>query len=48
LPDTGANAGGGIDWSSFGLVALIALAAGTLAGGTYYYAARRVTGGREE
>jgi hypothetical protein len=48
LPDTGANGGGGIDWSSFGLVGLLALVAGTIAGGTYYYAARRVTAGRDE
>jgi hypothetical protein len=48
LPDTGANGGGGIDWSGMSLVALIALAAGAVAGGTYYYAARRVTAGRDE
>jgi hypothetical protein len=46
LPDTGANDGGGMDWMSFSLVALIALAAGGVAGGTYYYAARRVVDDR--
>lgn len=45
LPDTGNDGDGGLNWSSFSLIALAALAAGSVAGGTYYYAARRITSG---
>lgn len=46
LPDTG-DGSGGVNWSGMSLVMLAALAAGGLAGGTYFYAARRVTARRD-
>jgi hypothetical protein len=47
LPDTGAGDGSSMDWSMAGLFALAALAAGGLAGGAYYMAARRATAHRD-
>jgi hypothetical protein len=41
LPDTGSGGGNSIDWSTASLLALIALAAGGVAGGAYVMAARR-------
>lgn len=42
LPDTGAGADGGIDWTMTVVMAIAAMAAGLMAGGVYFAAVRRI------